>query len=153
MTAKAISANRGFATALALFVVLFTSYQILHPRGFSTAVFVQNANETVAIAFVAMAQTSPVLMGGLDLSVGAVMTSAACLASYLVVETPAQMILGMILTLLAGTAFGVVNGLIVVFGLIQPIIATLATGAISIGLALLLRPSPGGMSIRTSTGR
>ena len=144
MIAKTISRNRGFAAALGLFLVLFVTYHILHPRGFSTAVFIQNANETVAIAFVAMAQTIPVLIGGLDLSVGAVMTLTACIASYLVVGTPAQMILGMFLTLLAGTAFGVMNGLIVVFGRIQPIIATLATGAIAIGLALLLRPSPGG---------
>ena len=57
---RAILANRGFAGALVLFAVLFVVYQSLHPRGFSTAVFVQNANESVAIAFVAMAQTVPV---------------------------------------------------------------------------------------------
>ena len=50
---------------------------------------VQNANESVAIGFVAMAQTVPVLIGGLDLSVGAVMTLAACIASELVNGTPA----------------------------------------------------------------
>ncbi len=37
-----------------------------------------------------------------------------------------------------------VNGLIVVVGRIQPIIATLATGAIFTGIAYLLRPIPGG---------
>ena len=36
------------------------------------------------------------------------------------------------------------NGLVVVYGRIQPIIATLATGAIAIGLALVIRPQPGG---------
>ena len=36
------------------------------------------------------------------------------------------------------------NGAIVVYGRIQPIIATLATGAIYIGIALFLRPQPGG---------
>jgi ribose transport system permease protein len=36
------------------------------------------------------------------------------------------------------------NGLIVVYGRIQAIIATLATGAIAMGIALLVRPSPGG---------
>ena len=50
----------------------------------------------------------------------------------------------MVLTLLAGAAFGLMNGLIVVYGRIQPIITTLATGAIAIGLALIVRPSPGG---------
>ena len=114
------------------------------PRGFSAAVLVQNANESVAIAFVAMAQTVPVLLGGLDLSVGAVMTLANCIASELVTARPAQIVLGMVATLLAGAAFGLINGLIVVYGRIQPIITTLATGAIAIGLALIIRPSPGG---------
>ncbi len=136
--------NRAFTGALAMFLVLFLGYHMLHPRGFSTAVFIQNANESVAIAFVAMAQTIPVLMGGLDLSVGAVMTLANCIASHLVTGSPVQMVLGMIVTLACGTAFGLMNGLIVVYGRIQPIIATLATGAIAIGLALIIRPSPGG---------
>jgi ribose transport system permease protein len=136
--------NLGFATALVLLTALYLSYNMLHPRGFSSAVAIQNANETAAIAFVAMAQTVPVLLGGLDLSVGAVMTLTNCIASELVHGSPAQILLGMFLTLLSGTAFGLLNGCIVVYGRIQPIIATLATGAIAIGLALLIRPRPGG---------
>ncbi len=136
--------NRAFAGACALLLALWLAYNALHPRGFSTAVLVQNANEAVAIAFVAMAQTVPVLMGGLDLSVGAVMTLTNCIASVLVNGAPGQIALGIVATLLAGTLFGAMNGLIVVYGRIQPIIATLATGAIAIGLALIVRPQPGG---------
>ena len=136
--------NGGFAAALTLFALLFVTYNLLHPRGFSTAVLVQNANESVALAFVAMAQTVPVLLGGLDLSVGAVMTLTSCIASWLLDGSPLQIALGIVATLAAGTAFGFMNGCIVVYGRIQPIIATLATGAIAIGLALLVRPQPGG---------
>ncbi len=136
--------NLGFASALLLLAAIYLVYNMLHPRGFSSAVFVQNANETAAIAFVAMAQTIPVLAGGLDLSVGAVMTLTSCIASVLVNGSPAEIVFGMIATLLSGTAFGLANGLIVVYGRIQPIIATLATGAIAIGLALIVRPKPGG---------
>ncbi len=136
--------NLGFASALLLLVVIYLVYNMLHPRGFSSAVAVQNANETAAIAFVAMAQTLPVLLGGLDLSVGAVMTLTNCIASKMVSGSPAEVVFGMIVTLLSGTAFGLTNGLIVVYGRIQPIIATLATGAIAIGLALIVRPKPGG---------
>ena len=91
--------NRAFVGALAMLAVLYLVYNIMHPRGFSTAVLVQNANEAVAIAFVAMAQTLPVLLGGLDLSVGAVMTLAACVASELVNGSPAEILLGMFATL------------------------------------------------------
>lgn len=142
--ATSLRQNRSFYGALALLCMLYLVYNIMHPRGFSAAVLVQNANEFVAIAFVAMAQTLPVLLGGLDLSVGAVMTLCACIASVLVNGSPVQIIFGMIVTLLCGAGFGCMNGLIVVYGRIQPIIATLATGAIAIGLALFIRPKPGG---------
>ena len=142
--ATSIRQNRGFYGAALLLLALYLVYNILHPRGFTVNVLVANSNESVALAFVAMAQAVPVLMGGLDLSVGAVMTLTSCIASELVNGEPWQIVLGMIVTILAGTAFGLFNGLIIVYGRLQPIIVTLATGAIAIGLALLIRPKPGG---------
>jgi len=142
--AYSVRQNRGFYGALILLIVLYVTYNFLHPRGFSTPVLIQNANESVVIGFIAMAQTIPVLVGGLDLSVGAVMTLSACIASEFVNGSPGHMLFGMFLTVAAGTAFGLMNGLIVVYGRLQPIIATLATGAIAIGLALFIRPQPGG---------
>lgn len=139
-----IRQNRGFYGAFLLMLILYVTYNFLHPRGFSTAVLVQNANESIVLCFVAIAQTIPVLIGGLDLSVGAVMTLCSTIASELVNGSPTDIIFGMIVTVAAGTAFGLVNGLIVVYGRLQPIIATLATGAIAMGLALFIRPQPGG---------
>jgi ribose transport system permease protein len=52
-------------------------------------------------------------------------------------------VLGVLAVLAAGLACGAINGLIVVFGRLQPIVVTIATGAIYFGLALLLRPNPG----------
>ena len=46
--------------------------------------------------------------------------------------------------LAAGALAGFINGCVVVYGRLQPIIATLATGAIYLGIALYLRPTPGG---------
>ncbi|CAN0600345.1 unnamed protein product, partial [Laminaria digitata] len=69
---------------------------------------------------------------------------AACIASELVNGEPLQILIGCLITIGAGTAFGALNGAIVVYGRLQPIIATLATGAVAIGLALLIRPQPGG---------
>lgn len=159
--------NVSFLTALALFCVIYALYQFAHPKGFSSAVLVQNGDEVFTLAMVAMAQTVPVLAAGLDLSVGALMTMVDCFASYLLsgaaAGTPlsldfggmhlalgtlpggvAGMVLGAIICLLIGTLAGLLNGAIVVYGRIQPIIATLATGAIYIGIALFLRPQPGG---------
>src|SRR5688500_8183776 len=88
--------NLGLLLAICLFLVFWVLYNANHPKGFATVVLVQNANEAFVLAMVAMAQTVPVLMGGLDLSVGAVMTLVNCLASVLVNGSGMQIVFGMI---------------------------------------------------------
>src|SRR5205814_9013119 len=70
-----------------LFCVLDLLYNLAHPRGFTSAVLVQNSDEIFGLAMLAMAHTVPVLMSGLDLSVGAVMTMVGCFASHLLAGT------------------------------------------------------------------
>lgn len=139
-----IRQNRGFCGAVLLFAALYLVYNFLHPRGFSANVLIANSNEIVALALVAMAQAIAVLSGGLDLSVGSVMTLTNTIASELVNGDPWQVVLGCAVALLAGAGFGLVNGIIIVYGRLQPIIATLASAAVAMGLALLIRPTPGG---------
>jgi ribose transport system permease protein len=67
-----------------------------------------------------------------------------CLASWIVVGTATTATLGVLGVLLTGLACGAINGLIVIYGRLQPIVATIASGAVFFGLALLLRPVPGG---------
>lgn len=136
--------NLGFVTVIVLFCIVYFLYHLAHPKGFSSQVLIQNSNEVFSLAMLAMAQTVPVLMGGLDLSVGAVMTLVDCLASHLLQGSAIEIAFGIVVCMLAGAMAGFVNGCVVVYGRIQPIIATLATGAVYIGLALFLRPIPGG---------
>lgn len=136
--------HRGTLGAAALFAALFALYIAKHPVGWDAAVLATAANKGVLLAVVAMAQTLPVLTGGIDLSVGMVFVLANCLASHLVVGNAWQAGLGVLAVLAAGAACGFVNGLIIVYGRLQPIITTLATGIVYYGLALGLRPVPGG---------
>jgi len=85
-----------------------------------------------------------VLTSGIDLSAGMVMVLANCLASYIVVGTPMSAALGALGVLAVGALCGAINALIVIFGRLQPIVTTIATGAIYYGAALALRPVPGG---------
>jgi ribose transport system permease protein len=144
MLRSAFGRHLGLSLAVLLFLLFYGTYNLFHPKGFTSAVLIQNANESLALVMAAMAQTVPVLAGGLDLSVGAVMTLVNCLASYLLAGSPAAMAGGVLVCLLAGALAGFVNGCVVVYGRLQPIVATLATGAIYLGLALWLRPTPGG---------
>lgn len=136
--------NSGPLGALVVFVLMFSLYLLEHPRSISVAIVTTASNKAALLAIVAMAQTLPVITRGLDLSVGMVMVLTSCLASVVVNGAPWQVALGVVLVLAAGAAAGALNGAIVVFGRLQPIIVTLATGAVFFGLALLLRPSPGG---------
>jgi ribose transport system ATP-binding protein len=139
-----IGAQQRILFAVSLFVVMFALYVTKHPAGFSPRVINTAANKGVLLALVAMAQTIPVLTAGLDLSVGMVFVLANCIASTLVVGSPVETTLGVLAVLLTGGVCGAINGAIVVFGRLQPIIATIATGAIYYGVALWLRPAPGG---------
>ncbi|MFK8250134.1 ABC transporter permease [Ancylobacter terrae] len=143
----AIAAARHHArplAAFALLLALLVLFLSLHPRGASAAVMTIWANQGVALAFVAVGQTIVVLTRGIDLSIGAIMALANCAASALVQGTPLEVAFGVAAVVLIGAACGLANGLVIVAGRIQPIVATLATGAIISGLALLVRPTPGG---------
>jgi ribose transport system permease protein len=139
-----LAQGQGLILAIAVFALMFTLYITNHPAGLTVPVVTTAANKAVLLALVAMAQTLPVLTGGLDLSVGMVFVMTNCLASSIVSGEPWQVALGIVCVLLAGALAGFVNGAIVVYGRLQPIITTLATGAIYYGVALLLRPVPGG---------
>ena len=139
-----LAEQRGTLMAFGIFVAMFVIYTSNHPAGFSVNVVQTAANKGVLLAFVAMAQAMVVITSGIDLSVGMIFTLTNCLASALVSGSPAQVAFGVIVVLLVGALCGAINGAIVIFGRLQPIVATIATGAIYFGLALALRPTPGG---------
>jgi ribose transport system permease protein len=138
------AANRGMMVAIVIFAVMFAYYGYMQPVGLSSNVINTAANKGALLALVAMAQTLPVLTGGIDLSVGTIFLLTNCLASNIVVGDPIMTTLGVIGVLLAGAACGALNGVIVVYGRLQPIIVTIATSALFYGLALIIRPQPGG---------
>jgi ribose/xylose/arabinose/galactoside ABC-type transport system permease subunit len=129
--------------ALAL-VVLFAGYMAVHPRGFSTYVVTIWSNQGALLGLAAIAQFFVVLVKGIDLSVGSIIALTNVVASFLLNGSPTSIVLGMVAVLAVGVACGLVNGIAVVYGRVQPIVATLATGGIFGGIALLLRPTPGG---------
>ena len=136
--------QKGTLLALGIFVVMFILYTANHPAGFSANVVQTASNKGVLLAFVAMAQTLIVITAGIDLSVGMILLLTNCLASWLVVGGPVETALGVVAVLLVGMLCGALNGAIVIYGRLQPIVATIATGAVYFGIALLLRPFPGG---------
>ncbi len=122
--------------------------------------FINRSNVTyilllaVPLAVVAMGQTHALLVGYLDLSVGAMVTLGVVIASYLIGpdSTTTQILLGVGAIFLCGLALGLVNAGLVLWLKIPSIIATLATLSILSGISLTLRETPGGVIDRDFTG-
>jgi len=90
--------------------------------------------ENILIGFshmgiLAVGQTFPILLGGIDLSVGAIVALAGMIAfdCFMIYNLPGQVVIPIMLT--AATAAGAINGLLIVKLRLQPFIATLATMA------------------------
>jgi ribose transport system permease protein len=138
-----LAEQRGTLLAAAIFLVMFVIYVGNHPAGFTANVVQTAANKGVLLALLAMAQTVVVLTAGIDLSVGMMFILTNCLGSYIITGSTPTAMLGVVGVLLAGLTCGALNGAIVIYGRLQPIVTTIATGSIYYGLALWLRPQPG----------
>ncbi|ROZ52926.1 ATP-binding cassette domain-containing protein [Rhodococcus sp. WS1] len=94
---------------------------------------------------VALGQQFALLTGEFDISVGASMTVAVCIASFVLSDFVAgHLILGVLLILGVGIAVGLLNAFLTRVLNVNPIVATIATMGILTGVAVLLRPRPDG---------
>jgi ribose transport system ATP-binding protein len=137
--------RRYAGTVLLLFLLLLVScYTASESRYFLTERNMGNlAIEVVPLALVAIGQMAVILLGGIDLSVGPAMSLTTTLASYVIVNNHAE-IAGVILCLTAGLSIGGLNSFLILSLRIPDLISTLATYSLVLGLALIVRPSPGG---------
>ena len=97
---------------------------------------------SVPVLAVAVGQTFVLLIAGIDLSVGSVLALSTAIASSLMQYNLA---LGAGASLLAGLVFGSLNGLAVTKLKVNPFLVTLSTAIIIGGIALYIRPYPGGI--------
>jgi ribose transport system permease protein len=121
-----------------MLVLIVLGFSILS-EFFLTTRNLQNLGAQSSIVMsLALGQFLVVLIRGIDISVGAVIGFSA-VAAATIVGSGGNGLLFVAVTLLAGGAVGIVNGLIIVKGqLPQPLIVTLATLGVSAGLAQLM---------------
>jgi ribose transport system permease protein len=139
-----LARNSGAIFAFVLFVAMFAIYVVKNGAGLRVGLVTAVANKGVLLALIAIAQTLPILTGGLDLSVGMIFVLTNCISSELLKGPPWMIAFGVNAVVLTGVICGAINGALIIYGRLQPIIATLATSAIYYGLALTIRPIPGG---------
>ena len=87
-----------------------------------------------SIGVVAIGMTFVIVSGGIDLSVGALLALASVWATTLATQSYGALMV-VFVALLVATCAGLVNGVVISYGLIAPFIATLATMVAARGLA------------------
>jgi ribose transport system ATP-binding protein len=132
-------------TAMAFFVliglILITS--IFSPSFRTVRNFSNLIEQTLPLGIAALGQTFVIMTAGIDLSAGSAISFVVAILSYVMAGT-----LGVtgsiVLVFFVGVAVGLINGLAVTKLRLSPLIVTLAMLSILQGLALQLRPAPGG---------
>jgi ribose/xylose/arabinose/galactoside ABC-type transport system permease subunit len=101
--------------------------------------------QVTPLLLLALGQTLVLLVGGLDISVGAVLTLSLVLASGIMQGRAEWAIPGVILCLMAGAAVGLVNGFLIEGLRLPPLIATIGMMSVVQGIAwVYTHGAPGG---------
>jgi len=119
-------------------VAIIGIFTIVNPSYFSVNSFYSILMSITVIGLSCIGQTFCLLTGGFDLSVGATVLMSGVTAAYLIRNFGVSVWAAFIIILIEGIVIGMINGLIVTKGKINPLITTLAMYYILNGLVFFL---------------
>ena len=111
-----------------LFVVMYiVGIVVFHDKGFTkTQVFLNLLISNAGLIVIATSMTMVLITGGIDISVGSVVALTCMLLAWMMENKGIGAVPAVILVLLIGVVFGLVQGYLVAYMKIQPFIVTLA---------------------------
>jgi rhamnose transport system permease protein len=123
------------AVLAGVLLIALITLSFLSDRFFTSANLLNQTRFLSEVALLAVPMTFLIIMGGIDLSVGSIVAFSAVLLgfSWLVLGFPLW--LAVLVGIAGGTLAGYLNGLVIVYLGVPPLIVTLATLAIFRGLA------------------
>ena len=133
-----------FLVACALLIVLTAVYGSLRKNVVTLEELNLDTAAAMTLLLAATGQTFVLLRGGIDLSIGGMISLGTVLAATRFGHTPVAATFWAVLILLIGLTVGMVNGLIIRILKLQPFLVTLATWSILSGVALIVLPTDGG---------
>jgi ribose transport system permease protein len=123
---------------LGALVVVFATFSWLN-SGYYRWSNLQVIGEAATVAgLLAVVQTVVIICGALDISVGSQTGIASVMSAMAFMSSGHNPLLGIAAAVGVGIAAGVLNGLVIVYGRVNPVIATLATLAAYKGVAQLI---------------
>ncbi len=128
---------RELSLLIVLILIIFV-VGVQAPRFLSVGNFEQILLSIAILAIVAVGETLVVLTRNVDLSVGSMVGVTAFVTAYFFKQAPgANLLLGILLGCVLGLVLGMVNGLIISFGRVPAIVATLGTLYVYRGLVFV----------------
>ncbi|AKN30842.1 ribose ABC transporter permease [Clostridium carboxidivorans P7] len=127
------------------FIALCVLLSFISPVFLSQKNIMNVLRQTSTNLYLACAMTMVIILGGIDLSVGAIIALSGVITGGLIAFQGASVFVAVIAGLLSGVVIGVFNGLVVAKTTIPPFIVTLATMNIARGAAYVYT---GGKPIR-----
>jgi ribose transport system permease protein len=142
----ALTARQPALFALILLVLSLVINLILQPNMFARETLNSNMRVFLPIILMAIGQAIVILGGGIDISVGGIVSIVnTVLATRVGLQaSPEEMWKYIFVSLLIGFLAGAINGFFIAYLRLQPIITTYATSFLYAGLALFILPNPGG---------
>ncbi len=135
-------------SSLIILVVMVAVTAVLQRNFFATKSIVRNINAFTPLVLLTMGQAAVILSGGLDLSAGTALSLFTCVLTTVMKKgEPLTGLLALAVTFAVAMGVAVVNGIGVGYLRIPPVIVTFATSFMWLGIALFLRPTPGGEAV------
>ena len=133
-----------FLVACAMLVVLVAIYGSIRDGVFSLDELNLDTAAAMTLLLAATGQTIVLLRGGIDLSIGGMISFGTVIAATQFGDSWATATGWTVAILLIGAGVGAINGLLISALRLQPFLVTLATWSILSGAALLVLPTDGG---------
>lgn len=126
-----------------IFLVMVIIFYLMNPNYLSMLNIINVLNQVSVLAIIAIGASIVIFGGGFDLSAGSVLALSAVVGSTLIATTD-SILVGVVAGIGAGAAIGLLNGFVIGYLGVSPLIVTLGSMNIARGLAFLVS---GGIAI------
>ncbi len=124
--------------ALLALIVLYVAFGLINPAFRSYATLVNIFDASYYIGLMAIGVTFAITSDGIDLSIGTVLMCSSLVSGYLITKFNLPVILGLLVCILIGAIFGLLNGVLVSYMGLPPFIATLGSMMLSKGIGSVI---------------
>lgn len=133
-----------FLVACLMLVIIVALYGTYQSGVFTLDELNLDTAAAMTLMLAATGQTIVLIRGGIDLSIGGVISLGTVIAATRFTDDPATVLFWSLAILALGFAIGGLNGLLISVLKLQPFLVTLATWSILNGIAMVILPTDGG---------